>query len=149
MRIENPYHEGELSVQERLGLLAEGERNARAISDTIVKGAFKFIGQQPMLVLASIDPEGNLWASVLAGKPGLPSKVAVASLLEIPGSEPRVQLASATPSAFVVATVLSSPSKSPPPASTRNVTATSDVGFPPSSVTIADRASDSVLPAIP
>ncbi len=37
MRIENPYHEGELMVQERVGVLEEGKRNAAAIADSIVK----------------------------------------------------------------------------------------------------------------
>ncbi len=69
MRIENPYHEGELQVQERVGVLREGEKNAKVISDSIVKGALRMIGQQPMAVLGSVDKEQNVWASVLVGKP--------------------------------------------------------------------------------
>ena len=70
MRIENLYHEGELIVQERVGVLEEGKRNAAAIADSIVKGALKFIDQQPMAVLGSVDVDHNVWASVLVGKPG-------------------------------------------------------------------------------
>ncbi len=70
MRIDNPFHEGELQVQERVGVLEEGRRNAAAIADSIVKGALKFVAQQPMVVLGSVDDEQNVWASVLFGRSG-------------------------------------------------------------------------------
>lgn len=70
MRHESPYHEGELLVQERLGELSEGARNGRAISDSILKGALKYIDQQPLAALGSVDAAGNVWASVLIGNPG-------------------------------------------------------------------------------
>ncbi len=70
MRIESPYHEGELLAQQRVGAAEEGRRNGRAIADTIIKGAFNFIEQQPMVVLGSVDPQANIWASVLVGRPG-------------------------------------------------------------------------------
>ncbi len=70
MRIEAPYHEGELSVQERVGELDAGKRNGAAIADSIVKGALRFIAQQPMVVLGSIDPGQDVWASILFGTPG-------------------------------------------------------------------------------
>ena len=70
MRIESPFHEGELQAQQRAGEVEKGKRNGRAIADTIVKGAFNFIEQQPMVVLGSVDPQANLWASVLVGRPG-------------------------------------------------------------------------------
>ena len=70
MRIENPYHQGEIQVQERAGELEEGQRNGRVLADSIMKGALKFIAQQPMVVLASRDENQDLWASVLFGSPG-------------------------------------------------------------------------------
>ncbi len=70
MRLENPYHEGELFVQERLGEIDEGGRNGRAISDSILKGALKYIEQQRLAVFGSVDQEANVWASVLTGNPG-------------------------------------------------------------------------------
>ncbi len=70
MRLENPYHEGELAVQQRLGEVEEGRRNGRAISDSILKGALKYIEQQPLAVFGSVDDEENIWASVLVGNPG-------------------------------------------------------------------------------
>jgi len=70
MKIENPYHEGELQVQERVGVLQEGAQNARVIQDSIIKGALRFIGQLPMAVFGSLDHEENVWASVFLGRPG-------------------------------------------------------------------------------
>ncbi|GJL57103.1 MAG: pyridoxamine 5'-phosphate oxidase [Nitrospirales bacterium] len=70
MRIETPYHEGELQVQERVGVLEEGAQNSRVIQDSIIKGALRFINQLPMAVFGSLDDEQNVWASVVIGKPG-------------------------------------------------------------------------------
>ena len=70
MSVENPFHKGELRVQERAGEVAQGARNGRVITDAIVPGALTFIDQQPMVVLGSIDDRENVWASVLFGHPG-------------------------------------------------------------------------------
>jgi len=70
MRIDNPFHEGELQVQERANELEEGTRNGRVVADSIMKGALKFVAQQPMVVLGSVDDEQNIWASVLFGPSG-------------------------------------------------------------------------------
>lgn len=70
MRLDNPYHEGELFVQQRLGEVDEARRNGRAISDSILKGALKFIEQQPLAVFASEDQQKNVWASLIVGNPG-------------------------------------------------------------------------------
>ena len=48
MRIESPYHAGELLVQERVGVLSEGASNSRVIQDSILKGALRFLNQQGM-----------------------------------------------------------------------------------------------------
>ena len=70
MRLQNPFHEGELLVQQRAGETAKGEQNGRIIADSIVKGAFKFIEQQSMVILGSVDEQHNVWASILLGHPG-------------------------------------------------------------------------------
>jgi predicted pyridoxine 5'-phosphate oxidase superfamily flavin-nucleotide-binding protein len=70
MRIENPFHEGELAVQERANEVEEGHLNGRVIADSIMKGALNFVAQQPMVVLGSVDDKENVWASVLFGPPG-------------------------------------------------------------------------------
>ena len=70
MRLENPFHEGELLVQQQAGETVKGEQNGRIIADSILQGAFKFILQQPMVILGSVDEKQNVWASILLGHPG-------------------------------------------------------------------------------
>ncbi len=70
MKIPTPYHEGELLVQERVGVRAKGEQNGVVITDSIVKGALQFIEQQSMAILGSVDRDENVWASILSGQVG-------------------------------------------------------------------------------
>jgi predicted pyridoxine 5'-phosphate oxidase superfamily flavin-nucleotide-binding protein len=70
MHIESPYHEGEVAVQELAGEQLGAERNGRAIGDSIMCGALKFIASQPMLVAGSVGHDGRVWASLLTGPPG-------------------------------------------------------------------------------
>lgn len=70
MRLENPFHEGELLVQQRVGEVEMAQQNGQIISDTIPKGALKFIEQQSMAILGSVDERQNIWASMLFGSPG-------------------------------------------------------------------------------
>lgn len=70
MRIDDPFHEGELQVQERAGELEEGRRNGRVLADSIMQGALKFVAQQPMVVFGSVDDGQNVWASVMFGPLG-------------------------------------------------------------------------------
>lgn len=73
MSILTPYHEGELAVQDRAGQRDVGALNGSVISDTIIKGAQKFIEQQSFIVTGSTDHEHNVWASVIFGKSGFMS----------------------------------------------------------------------------
>ncbi len=70
MTIENPFHEGELLVQERTGERATGGRNGRLIADTILRGALRFVDQQSFAVLGTLDAEDEVWASLFLGEPG-------------------------------------------------------------------------------
>lgn len=70
MRIDEPFHEGELFVQRRANEVEIAQRNGSMIANAIPKGALRFIGQQPLAVLGSLDRDGNVWASVLVGEPG-------------------------------------------------------------------------------
>ena len=65
MRIDNPFHQGELKVQQRANELEEGQRNGRVVADSIMQGAFRFVAQQPMVVLGSVDVEQYVWAAVM------------------------------------------------------------------------------------
>ena len=70
MRIDRPFHEGELLVQRRTGEEAEARRNGRAIADAIVPGAVRFVAAQPFVVVGNVAPGGATWASLLFGTPG-------------------------------------------------------------------------------
>jgi len=70
MRLENPFHEGELLVQQKVGEELLAQQNGQIIANTIPKGALKFIEQQPMVIIGSVDPQQNIWASALFGEPG-------------------------------------------------------------------------------
>lgn len=75
MLIANPFHDGERLVQQRFGESEIAERNGRIITNTIMEGALKFIEQQPMVVLGSVDEEQNVWASVMFGSPSFMTAV--------------------------------------------------------------------------
>ena len=64
------YHAGELGVQARAGVQVEAQRTERVIKATIKPVAQEFLNQQPMAFVATIDADGWVWASVVAGLPG-------------------------------------------------------------------------------
>ncbi len=70
MRLEAPYHEGELRVQQRAGEAEIAERTGRVIADSIMPRALEFIAKLPMAVLGSVDNRQRVWASLLIGRPG-------------------------------------------------------------------------------
>lgn len=86
--IDEIYHEGELAVQKRAGEARVARMNGAAISDRIPGGALRFIEQQPMAIVGSLDPEGRVWASVLIGRPGF-LKACHAQSLELDVTQPR------------------------------------------------------------
>lgn len=70
MNNNNPFHEGELAVQERVNEADMARMNGRVITDSIPAGALNFIEQQSMAVLGSLDSHGHVWCSVIFGEPG-------------------------------------------------------------------------------
>lgn len=70
MQIESPFHEGERLVQEGAGEQGQAARNAGVIADSIVPGALGFIGQQRLVIVGSVAPDGAMWASLLMGDAG-------------------------------------------------------------------------------
>ena len=70
MKSESSYHAGELSVRERAGESERGQMNSRIISDSLIPATRSFIERQPMVVVGSVDYEGDVWASVLLGETG-------------------------------------------------------------------------------
>lgn len=70
MKIENPFHAGELEAQRRAGESAAAERNSTVISSAIIAGALPFLRQQTMVVLGTEAKDGARWASPLFGPAG-------------------------------------------------------------------------------
>lgn len=75
MKIENPFHSGELEAQRLAGESAIAKRNSVVIADTIIPGALPFLKEQAMVVLGTMSEDGALWASALFGVPGFVSPV--------------------------------------------------------------------------
>lgn len=88
MPINNPYHEGELAVQQRVDAAAMARMNGAAVDDTILGGALRFIEQQAMLVIGSVDARGQVWSSLLFGPAGFVRAVDKCTV-EIDVSQPR------------------------------------------------------------
>ena len=70
MSISNPFHDGELAVQERAGQRDTAILNSRMIADAIMPQALAFIENQPWAILGGPDAQGRLWCSTLLGEPG-------------------------------------------------------------------------------
>ena len=75
------YHEGEIEVQSRAGVRTAAERLEGGIRSTIPEVARDFIAQQPFIVVASVDADDRVWASILDGKPGFVSSIDEKSIL--------------------------------------------------------------------
>ena len=70
MQLKNPFHDGELLVQHRVGEVDIAQRSGQMIANTLLKGALTFIEQQSMVILGSVDVRQDIWASMLFGLPG-------------------------------------------------------------------------------
>jgi uncharacterized protein len=68
--MKQPYHEGELFLQKAQGQTGIAQIHGALISDVIVKGAWKFIEYQTMVVMVAWDGITNVFPSFLIGKPG-------------------------------------------------------------------------------
>lgn len=77
----SPFHQGELAVQQLAKESDIAQRNGGVISNKILPGAIPFISQQNMLIISSIDNQGDVWVSLLIGNPGFISAPNNASLL--------------------------------------------------------------------
>ena len=65
------WHEGELFIQRKLGVAERMEAvGQRVIRDHMPDQHRDFYAQLPFIVLGSVDPAGDPWATLLVGKPG-------------------------------------------------------------------------------
>ncbi len=69
-----PFHAGERAIQEQLGV---AERMAmfgsKVVRDFMPDQHRQFYAQLPFVVLATVDAQGNPWASLIEGEPGFAS----------------------------------------------------------------------------
>jgi hypothetical protein len=66
----NPFHEGEIRMQELTGERDAALLNGRIIRDRIPAGARSFLLAQRLAALGFTSPAGEVWASVVTGPPG-------------------------------------------------------------------------------
>lgn len=81
-----PYHRGELAVQNRAGLREMAKAVSAAIMTEIPHAAQAFLAEQPVLFIGAANRRGEVWSSLLTGDPGFitvsgPSSVSVAATL--------------------------------------------------------------------
>lgn len=67
---ESRFHEGELEVQARAGVGDVAARVGQSIGREMPLKAQEFLSLQPFVVLGSVAPSGEVWASLLSGAPG-------------------------------------------------------------------------------
>jgi predicted pyridoxine 5'-phosphate oxidase superfamily flavin-nucleotide-binding protein len=65
-----PFHDGEITVQRRTGEREAARRHGAAIADRIVPGALPFLEAQRLVAVSGAAEDGRLWASVWCGTPG-------------------------------------------------------------------------------
>jgi len=64
------YHDGERTIQQKVGEEIIANSNGRVITNNIIKGAINFIEKQPMFIVSSVDQNKNIWISLLIGDYG-------------------------------------------------------------------------------
>lgn len=67
---DQPFHDGEIAVQERAGERDIARRHGAGISSRIVPGALSFLTRQRLVALSAAGDDGHLWTSVWCGVPG-------------------------------------------------------------------------------
>ncbi len=67
----SPWHEGEIALQKRLGVETRmDEVGRRVMRDHLIDQHREFYPLLPMVVLGSVDRDGDAWATLRAGEPG-------------------------------------------------------------------------------
>lgn len=70
-RTESPFHAGELAIHERLGIKARMDRQGRhMIREYLTQQHQEFFAQLSYVIVGTADKSGDLWTSILTGKPG-------------------------------------------------------------------------------
>lgn len=70
MKISDPFHPGEVEVQELLGERSTALLNGRLYEDSVIGPAHKFLAQLPYFVISAETKSGEIAVSVLVAEPG-------------------------------------------------------------------------------
>ena len=90
------FHEGEIEAQERAGVRAQAARlGPRMVQPQLDWQLAAFLSEQPFVIAASATPDGHVWASVLAGRPGFAVATAPSHVVIHSAIDPRDPLADA------------------------------------------------------
>lgn len=66
----NPFHPGEIAVQDRAGVAQIAGRVGRSIGDTMPPIAREWLALQRLGAVVALAPDGQVWAQLLSGEPG-------------------------------------------------------------------------------
>lgn len=70
----SPWHPGEIAMQRTVGAAERMETFAHKVIRTFMLDQHRnFYAQLPFLVLGTVDPGGNAWATLVTGQPGFAS----------------------------------------------------------------------------
>lgn len=89
-----PFHDGEIAVQERVGERHIARRHGAAISTRIIPGALPFLVRQRLLAVSAAGDDRQLWTSVWLGAPGFVASAdgqqvsILTSLMEVSPDDP-------------------------------------------------------------
>src|SRR5262245_42169513 len=70
MKEKEPFHEGEIAVQERAGERAMALRNGGGLGQVIMPGALPFLAEQRLIAIATCVARGRVWVAAWFGPPG-------------------------------------------------------------------------------
>jgi predicted pyridoxine 5'-phosphate oxidase superfamily flavin-nucleotide-binding protein len=79
----DPFHEGEIQVQQSVGEQEIARLNGRAIAARIPSAARRFLSQQRLCLLATAGADGAPWATFFTGRTGFVSASEDLSTLEL------------------------------------------------------------------
>ena len=68
--VHQPFHAGELAVQQRVGVAEEAQAVGRGVYPKLIGPVARFLATQRVAVAASVDAGDRPWASLLTGPPG-------------------------------------------------------------------------------
>lgn len=67
----SPWHQGEIAIQESAGVVEQmAPVGRRAIRDHLIEQHRAFFPQLPFIVIGAVDPVGDVWATLISGRPG-------------------------------------------------------------------------------